>query len=74
VVCSMFSIGLLCYSKKNLKLKYKAVAFVQSHQFVKIILVIWIQVISQKNINHLESLKDFTKEVVPHIEKMGENG
>jgi hypothetical protein len=31
--------------------------------------------ISQKNINHLESLKDFfTKEVVPHIEKMGENG
>jgi hypothetical protein len=32
------------------------------------------QVISQKNINYLESLKIFTKEVVPHIEKWEKTG
>jgi hypothetical protein len=32
------------------------------------------QVISQKNINYLESLKIYTKEVVPHIEKWEKTG
>jgi hypothetical protein len=46
----------------------------QSHQLVKNNISHMNQVISQKNINYLESLKDFLqKEVVPHIEN-GKNG